>query len=76
MCKAGIYLERLNYHELVAKLAAINRRLGEMGIRELDRMRVHEDNISELAVRPTRIGWKKSPMAWRGRSVAKSYGLL
>lgn len=42
-------MQRLNYHELVEKLADINRHLCEMGLSQQNRMRTHQGNIAELA---------------------------
>jgi hypothetical protein len=42
-------MERLNYHEIIEKLNAIDQQLGEMGLDRHDRIRVHQRNITELA---------------------------
>jgi hypothetical protein len=42
-------MERLNYHEIIEKLDAIDRQLCEMGLHQHDRIRIHRQNIAELA---------------------------
>ena len=38
-------MERINYREIVQKLVGLDQRLREMGLKQHDRMRIHQRNI-------------------------------